>query len=437
MTPIRVTPNALSWEIAGRNAAEAINGFDAIAVISEDSAAACDVARGIAEVRGVAQPVILADLMGNLPALGSLITDDDPHGIAESFEYGISLGRIAHPTRKSYLRVIPSGDGDVQRAEILGSARWARLAASCRKSETLLLVLARSTAPGLSELVSSLDGAVIVGPAPVESVPPSLVLHRVTRPVSKSSPPPVSAPAAAVEKPAPVHAQTRSSHRRRVLITGIAALLLIAALAAGYVAWRSYASPVRSDRPSAPAERFAPVLALPAPVPEPQAANAADSANAAAYAVEILSANTRDGANFELGRNRDRLAAATIAPTVVGTERAVWYKVIGGAYRTRDQADSLLVAARRRGMISDSAGLLVRVPFAWLVDSVPSRGAARQTVRKYVTRGLPAYALVQADGRALVYVGAFERGSESSALAEELRAAGLSPVLVYRTGRPL
>jgi hypothetical protein len=56
-------------------------------------------------------------------------------------------------------------------------------------------------------------------------------------------------------------------------------------------------------------------------------------------------------------------------------------------------------------------------------------------VTAFVERGVPAYALRQADGSATVYAGAFEAPEQSALLAQSLRQLGLAPTLVYRTGR--
>jgi hypothetical protein len=46
-----------------------------------------------------------------------------------------------------------------------------------------------------------------------------------------------------------------------------------------------------------------------------------------------------------------------------------------------------------------------------------------------------AYALLQPDGSAIVYTGAFESPTQATLLADSLRALRVAPVLVYRTGR--
>ena len=110
-----------------------------------------------------------------------------------------------------------------------------------------------------------------------------------------------------------------------------------------------------------------------------------------------------------------------------------------GAYTRRSQADSLLLALRESGVLAgDSTGSVTRTPLALLVDSVPTQGgivdAVRAAVQKYAARGLLVYTLMQADGGARIYAGAFATADQSAELTRSLRAAGLQPVLVYRTG---
>jgi hypothetical protein len=73
-----------------------------------------------------------------------------------------------------------------------------------------------------------------------------------------------------------------------------------------------------------------------------------------------------------------------------------------------------------------------------LVDSVPSQGGITDAVhaveQKYVARGLVVYTLMQEDGGARLYAGAFVTADQSAELIRSLRSAGIKPVLVYRTG---
>jgi len=137
-------------------------------------------------------------------------------------------------------------------------------------------------------------------------------------------------------------------------------------------------------------------------------------------------------------KNGGILPAAAISPIPIDPERTIWYKVTAGAYTRRYQADSLLLALRNSTVLTDSGGSVTRTPLALLVDSVPTQGgiadAVRAAVEKYEARGLAIYPLIQDDGGARIYAGAFARADQSAELIRTLRGAGLNPVLVYRTG---
>jgi hypothetical protein len=208
----------------------------------------------------------------------------------------------------------------------------------------------------------------------------------------------------------------------------------------------------RSARRAAALPSPVPVVTKPIPAPTPPPprpppetlyvappANVNDSASAAVFAVELLVANTAEGANLFVRKNGAALPAAAVSPVVFGPERSTWYQVTAGAYTTRIQADSLLLALRSSGIIRDTTGVSVtRTPLALVVDSVSTQGgivdAVRAVLDRYAARGLQVYALMQDDGGALIYAGAFATAEQSAPLVRTLRGAGLKPVLVYRTG---
>jgi hypothetical protein len=232
----------------------------------------------------------------------------------------------------------------------------------------------------------------------------------------------------------------RLGGRRTRIALWTAAAVVAALLIAGGVVFRSRLAEYASVSRTSPVR---PTATKPPPPPEPQLvappANAADSLNAAAFGVEMLVANTPEGANFVLRKDRGSLPAGTVAPIPIGPARTTWYKVIVGAYPRRSQADSLLIALRSAKVLNDSAGSVLRVPLALLVDSVESQGgigdAVAAAVGKYAERGLAVYPLMQNDGGAKLYAGAFERPNDAAELLKTLRGAGVQPVLVYRTGR--
>jgi hypothetical protein len=133
------------------------------------------------------------------------------------------------------------------------------------------------------------------------------------------------------------------------------------------------------------------------------------------------------------------MPAATISVVPIGDTEAIWYKVFAGAFADSAQAERLLASLRRRHVVPDSSGAVVRAPLALRVDSVPAEGAilskSREKVQGFAARGLAVYALMQSDGSARLYAGAFESPAQSSLAATALRVAGVTPVLEYRTGR--
>lgn len=404
-------PNADNgWITAGSHAALAARGLHAIAVLGNDGEAAAAVARGLASAVATERRVILADLVGDVPALRDLSTESDPEGVEDSFDYGVSLARIARRTPVENFMLIPSGSSSVEREEIFRSGRWTRLVRQCRASGWLLLVAARSSAQGVEALVEQLDGAILLG-----GVQPPLgvrVLHRVELPTAGDRIPAGRAP----------------------LIAGAAAAVLV--VIAGIVLWRAYAlGPTPEPPPSLPAVVVqGPDTARVVPGSTPM--NPGDSTRAAGFAIEIMSANTRSGANLELQRSRVIYPAATMTAVLIGEARAMWYRILAGAYTEPRQADSLLRAVRSAGAIGETGGAVVNAPYALLVDSASSPAESQSVVARFIEMGAPAYGLLQPDGRVLVFVGAFMGPEESMTFAEELAVSDVKPLLVYRTGRP-
>jgi hypothetical protein len=217
-----------------------------------------------------------------------------------------------------------------------------------------------------------------------------------------------------------------------------AAALLAVGIAGGWLLGRS----------KKPQEEPAPVAAAPDSLQadsvrrarqQVTATNPADSVNATAYSVEILASNTLEGANFELQRHGSEMPAATISLVPIGDTEATWYKVHAGAYTDSAEAEQLLARLRRRRIVPDSAGSVVRVPLSLMIDSIPAQAGmqarVRERIRQLAAMSVSAYGLIQTNGSARIYAGAFERPQQSSLATTALRVAGLAPVLTYRTGR--
>jgi len=431
------TERGFDWEAAGRGLGESLNLHHAIVVVGHDADHAGQVGLGIARSQSAHRRVTIGDLFADSPPIRRLVPDDDAHGLVEAISYGISLARVARPASgSSRLFVIPSGSEPPDYQDLLSNPRWARLAAEARAADALLILVAPATASGIAELVASTDGVVVVGDAMPDGVEASSVVAmlRESRPAAPREP-----------RASRVIAVQRRSFRV-ASAPGIALLALIVILV-GWLAYRPLAGgPARlGPKPDTMNHRVipAPITVQPANPGEGVdttaidtpflVANPADSSIAAAFAVELVAANTQSGAILKLQQDGNNVPAETFSPAQV--QGATWYKVVSGAFTGRAQADSLLRALRQRKLLDRSSGTVVRLPFAFLIDSGLPPAAVPGVISMWGFRGQPAYALQQANGSAWLLVGAFESVGQSALAVPSLRSAGIKPLLVYRKGR--
>jgi hypothetical protein len=126
-----------------------------------------------------------------------------------------------------------------------------------------------------------------------------------------------------------------------------------------------------------------------------------------------------------------------IALTPVFEDGATWYQMIVGAYARREEADSLLAALQRRGAVGPQSGRVVRTPYALLLaDRVPVTDV-KARVDALTAKNVPVYVMSRGDGTVALYSGAFQMPQDAAWLARQLQGAGVTPTLVYRTGRSL
>ena len=410
------------WEAAGRKIAPMLGSYSAAIITGADALAAAHVAIGIGLAEAEHRRVAIGDLVGEIEPIQALVSSDDPHGISDSFTFGVSLNKIAQPIDTTgNLFIMPSGTGSVADAKIFRNARWQRLANGFREVGALLLLVAPADAEGLKDLIDQLDGVVLVGTTPLDFAPYINVLARV---------------------PAAMRPPERKPESKPLAIWKIAALLLLLVALVGTALYFRFANEKSTTAPKPTFRRPAPVVVVPpAPAPAdsvsvPPPANPADSASASAYAVEVAAWNSQDDANEALARFRDILPAGTISPVPVGPTREKYYKLVVGAYPARNEADAELDVLRHKQVTpAANLGLVVRTPFALLIDSAAA-GRPGELVTKYPgARKWGSYVLAQPDGGLKLYAGAFERPEDAASLMMTLRALNLNPTLVYRTGR--
>ena len=435
------------WEGAGQRLGESFDGYHAVVVAGNDPVITGRVAIGIGRAQAKHRRTAVGDLFAESKPIQDLVRTDDPHGLVDSFLYGVSLNRIAHAVPGAgELFVMPSGTEAPNYDEMLPHPRWLRVAVGFEEVGALLVLAVPASASRLAELVDSTDGIVFVGPAANADIPASSILGSIEAPRSRSDFSPVE-----TAQPVPVvtgKAPARKPQRwRAASFAGLGVSVTIAAIAA-WLAYRPLAGgPQRlGPKPGSPkASKQTVAMAPESSVRDtavdtgslaseaPEIINPEDSAQSAAFGVELLAANTQAGAILKLQKDGKTLPAATFAPALI--QGAQWYKVIAGAFRDRFGADSLLDALRRRNVLDQGSGAVVHLPLAFLIDSGVPASAVPGMVSMYADRGQPVYALRQANGSAWLLIGAFQSPEQSLLYASSLRASGITPVLVYRKGR--
>jgi hypothetical protein len=448
----------IDWSEEGRRIGATLDAFHAIVVVGTDPEATAEAALGIARVQAVHRRVAIGDLLGEAPPIQALVRGDDPHGLVDSFEYGVSLSKIAQRVPESgELFVMPTGTGPVDYEELFGSDRWRRLIAGFRKEGALLILAAPADAPMVHALVDVSDGAVIVGdvvPAEV-SVAQSLAWVRQRR---GGAPAPAADGALVPEADATrigAPLESAGSNGPNRWIGGVIALLVLAALAYwGGSAYSQRRAVQRAAADSAAREAAARVRVTDSiarirrdsitrdslarlegsaadsfPVYAP--ANPEDSTAAVGYAILLSKYNTKSGAILDLFGRFARLPASTYGMETPSR----FYLLLAGAFPSRAAAESLLVRLRVQGTLARDFGSVDRYPLAFLVDPGISPREAPARLNRYHARGLPVYGLRQPNGSVRLYYGAYANAEQAALAVPQVREAGMRPMLVYRIGR--
>jgi hypothetical protein len=383
----------------------ALRGVSAAVVVGEQAVTTALVAIGAA--RGVARTrvVTIVDLIGDVPPLRALAADDDPHGVADCFVYGISPKAVTRRTHADdRLFIIPGGTEPLDPATMLPSVRWGRLVAEYRAAGALLLFVAAVRTPGLADLAAQTDGIVAVGEIDALLPPGVKVLATAQRP---------SRARVRVSR-------TSGETRRRRAWRRPAAIGLAAAVVVAGAAWLTLG---RTE------SRQMAVVVVPRPTDTtitssaqlgPASTPTIDSATNAEYTRLVTTLPRYADALRLLRRQHTTLPAATISP-LGDTGGTIRYAVMAGAY----------------GDSATAGAAAVKAPLALVLDRDLAADSAVAVVDHYLARGIPAYLLARPDGHATVYAGAFADAQSAHALIASLRAAGLAPVLAHRTGRPI
>ena len=425
----------------GLRVGASLDATSLVLVLGDDPRSTALAALGVARAQSGRRRVALGDLLGDAEPIQQLLNTDDPHGLADSFVYGVSLNKIAQPVPQyGELYVLPSGSEVPAYEEIFTNSRWRRLAAGFRETGALLVVAAPATAAHIADVVELADGALLVGDAEPSGMDPNKLIARV-----HPTPPNGVAPVPLAPEPTIAFADAPKPWWKRGSLGLSAALGIVLALGlVGIGIWL----PARPGPEPSVAERHqiaSSAGAVPSTLDSLHAdsasasaaallkpANPADSLGAAAFAVVIARYNTRYGAELWLQAQPRDLPTPSFAPQMISGQ--TWYRALAGSYSTRVQADSLLAALSAKGVSRLDSNNVVRTPFAFLVDSVKAEAVAG-LLKYFADRGQPVYALRQPDGTARLYFGAYESPEQATLDIGTVKTLGIRPVLVYRIGR--
>ena len=462
----------VDWEALGAEASAAVDASHAILVTGRDPVAAARVAVGLGQVQSRTRRVAIGDLVGDVEPLQRLVTGDDPHGIVDSFLYGVSLNKIARQVDDTgMLFVMPSGTEPTVTPDIMANERWSRLAAGFREVGALLVLVAPSDAEGVHELAGMMDGVVVVGDAAsVLSVPRNSVLAHVDAPMAATPlstaavaevptvltertplgtprhQPPVMLPPQDVLEKRPAVPLKAAGIPKVPLALAILATLIAIWFALGRPGTSKGAAPTESVRDSVDSSddgaasdttvQSAPGVETSADGLAPvRIGNPQDSAKAAAYGVVLVATNDEAQALARWASLGLKLPAGTVTMVRIRGERGRFFQVQAGAYATAQQADSLLAALRGNRRLNAGAGSVKSTPFALRLEGGISRQSAQNLADGYGQRQIAAYPMLQADNTATIYVGAFETPEQAAPLMNELQLKGVNVTLHYRTGR--
>lgn len=346
--------------------------------------------------------VALIDLWIEDPTLHEVVGLTPTDGIVDAFEYGVSLTKTAHEFDGVFF--IAAGSYTASAGDVFAHQRWPKLQAGFRSEGALLLLYL--SASGLARLSAVPDGVLVLAPEGFE--PESSIGQGVSAALERGAPllGVVRERWTSPHPPIPRHRPTPAPRRRlrhgAVLLGGGMAVTA----AAGWVLLASGGEPLGH---------------APVPAPPPTAsAPLAPPLDSLPWTIQLAAYSTLDRALAHVVE----LDGSFVTPVAIGPAGTVWYRVLVGAYRSRDAAVVEREELWRRDRMRRGEGELLHVPYMLLLRTPADTDSLRHW-------GLPG-PLTDRD-RAIV--GAFETPEQAGFAEAQLRRAGVPATLVTRTGR--
>ncbi len=368
--------------------------------------------------------IALVDLWLEQPTLHETVGLTPTEGIVDAFEYDVSLTKAAHEVDRVFF--IAAGTVTAHAGDLFANPRWKKLHGGFRVEDALLLLYL--SAGALARLSAVPDGLIVLSPDGYE--PESSIGQGITAVMERGVPllgvvrerwTPAAAPAPDPRSVAPPPGRISAAVRRpvhRLARPAVVAATLAAGAAGG---WALLARGAEHRRAAAPPP-VAPVRA------RPIAATPARRVDSLAWTVQLAAYARLDKA-LALA---DRLTADGVTPFVTpvalddrGRGSAVWYRVLAGAFPTRDSAVGARAGMWKDGLAARGQGDVLRAPYSFsLSDGAPAPSRLR-------ARGIP---VVPWGSGSRLLAGAFETPEQASLLEARLKRAGVQARLVTRMG---
>lgn len=352
--------------------------------------AAWNIARGCAASRRVA----LVDLRLADPTLHRAVNLPEAEGIVDALEYERSWDLVTHEVDRVFFIGTGSGAGDPD--AVVAHPRWRALHAGFRSEGALLLAFCNAST--LDQLGSAPDALLYLAPVAesIEGLDAPARGTEVLAVVSGPEPAPRRAPA----RPSAARAVPTPRRRTWYPVLVAAALALVAA-----TGWTVL---------SRGAARAAPALPIIAP----------PRADSVPWTVQLAAYGAPARAVAEADRLTSEGVGTFVAPLALDASGALWYRVLVGAYTTREGATAARADLWRRGLAPAGQGQILHAPFSLEL----ARPVAIDSLRRL--GALP----VRWGTSGTQLVGAFETPEQASVAAAALSGAGVPATLITRMG---
>jgi hypothetical protein len=418
-----VTLRPLPRSRLDRVAPPLLNGSALVVLVpaTDDAEWAAEAAWGVARAAaaggsGKRREVALVDLCLETPLLHAVKHVAGAPGITEAFTHETPLNDVAQDI--DGVHFLPAGTPESEAFLVRSATRWRRLQAGFRNEGALLLVCL--PADHLEELGADPEGVIALAPGGVDlgSTAGRALLAARDRGVELLGV--VRERWSTASPAAPATGAPRIRH-------GVIAFALACTVVAALI--------VATNRPSAPTsapaaaahvarERFGTArspAALEPTIPLP----ILPAADSSAWMLQLAAY----GAPSRALSHVDRLVAgdlpALVSPLTPDVSGAVWYRVLAGTYRTREEATAARRTLWRKGLAARGEGTPVFAPYSLALAKPGDADRLRAA----------GFAAVRWGERGPVLVGAFEHPEAASVTMTALQHAGIAATLIKRTDR--